>query len=166
MRANDSSALGGLATFGATTIAYLFSSHFAERRKGKLWYRLLRKPPQTPPSWLFKAIWPVLYGLTAYSGYRVWKKRHSHDAKSALALWASQLAFNAAWTPLFFGRHRSRAALADLALNLATLIAYTARAARVDRLAALLMTPYLAWLAFAGTLNAGIVRRNPRLLAG
>jgi tryptophan-rich sensory protein len=35
----------------------------------------------------------------------------------------------------------------------------------VDRFAALLVTPYLAWLGFAGTLNASILAKNTGLRA-
>jgi tryptophan-rich sensory protein len=159
--------LVALGMFSALTAgASLVGARVTNRRSAKGWYRLLRKPPQTPPDAVFGAVWPVLYGLTAYSGYRAWNRRKVPGARLALGLWGAQLAANAAWTPLFFGRHRSRAALVDLGVNFATLAGYTARVARVDRTAAALMAPYLAWLAFAGSINLGVVRRNPRLLAG
>jgi benzodiazapine receptor len=155
-----------MAVFGGlTAAASLIGGRVARRPRTKVWYRLLRKPPQTPPDWMFGAVWLALYGLTAYSGYRAWKQRHEAAARGTLALWGAQLAFNAAWTPLFFGQHRSRAALVDLGLTFASLAAYMARVARVDRPAAAMMAPYLAWLGFASTLNGGIVRRNPALIA-
>jgi len=80
-----------------------------------------------------------------------------------LTIWWGQLALNGAWSPLFFGAHRARLALADL-IGLASAVGtYTRTAARIDRPAAWLMAPYLAWLGYAGWLNLGIVRRNPRL---
>jgi tryptophan-rich sensory protein len=42
----------------------------------------------------------------------------------------------------------------------AAITAYTAAARKVDRPAAWLMSPYLAWVAFATLLNAEIVRLN------
>jgi tryptophan-rich sensory protein len=164
MRTKDIAALGAISVL--TAAASLLGSTTVRRTPRKLWYRSLRKPAQTPPDWAFGVVWPALYGLTAYSGYRVWQRREEPGAKTGLALWGTQLAFNAAWTPLFFGRHRARAALVDLGLNFASLLAYAVRVAPVDRTAAVLMAPYLGWLAFAGTLNAGIIRRNPRWLAG
>ena len=59
---------------------------------------------------------------------------------------------------------RARAALADIALLGATLEGYRRAARRVDRVAAGLVVPYLAWVSFAAFLNAQIVRHNPRLL--
>lgn len=151
-----------IAFFGLTFLASLVGSQFSKRAPKRPWYRLLRKAPQNPPPWVFGVVWPALYSLIARSGARAWKKRD----KAALALWGLQLASNAAWSPIFFGAHKSRLALADLALTGASAAAYTARVAPKDRWAALMMAPYLGWLAFAGKLNADIVRRNPRFLAG
>jgi benzodiazapine receptor len=151
---------------GLTAGASAVGARVARRPTTKTWYRLLRKPRRTPPDWVFGAVWPGLYGLIAYSGYRAWRKRQHPGGRTALALWGMQLGLNAAWTPLFFGRHRSRAALADLGATIATVLAYMARVRNIDRPAAAVMTPYLAWLGFASTLNGSIVRRNPPLLAG
>ena len=74
-------------------------------------------------------------------------------AKVALGPQGAQLAANAAWSPLFFGQHHSRAALVDPGLNFASLAAYTAQAAKLDRTSAALMAPYLGWLGYASTLN-------------
>ena len=162
--------VGAFIFFTSVTAAasLIGSSVMRRQRTAKAWYRGLRKPPQTPPDWVFGVVWPMLYSAIAYSGYRGWKnsERAGNDRRKIVGLWGAQLAFNAAWTPLFFGQHRSRAALADLALNMATLAAYTKNVARVDKPAAWLMAPYLGWLAFASTINMGVVRRNPKWLAG
>ncbi|HEY8926153.1 MAG TPA: TspO/MBR family protein, partial [Polyangia bacterium] len=57
----------------------------------------------------------------------------------------------------------ARWALADLTALTGTVAVYTRTAAQVDPAAAWLMAPYLGWLGYAGWLNVGIVRRNPRL---
>lgn len=163
----NSKDLLALTAFGAATAATAYAgARVTSRPSNRLWYRLLRKPPQTPPDAAFGIVWPVLYALTAYSGYRMWKRRADPRAKVALGSWAAQLGLNAAWTPLFFGQHRARAALVDLGMNLGVVAAYTAQSARIDKVAAAAMVPSIAWLAFAGTLNLGIVSRNPRWLAG
>jgi tryptophan-rich sensory protein len=157
--------LFALASFAAVTaLTSLLGARSVRRAPRKAWYRAVRKPKQTPPDWVFGAVWPVLYGLSALSAYRTWQRRDVPGAKSALALWGTQQAFNAAWTPLFFGQRRAKAALVDLGLTVASLAAYVARTARIDRTAAVLMAPYLAWLGFASTLNAGVIRKNPSWL--
>jgi len=150
---------------GLTALASFFGGRASRNRAGKLWYRFLRKPRQTPPDAAFGVVWPALYGLSALSGYRAWTYRDAPGGKAALALWGAQTAFNGAWSPLFFGQRRTRPALGVLAGNFATLAAYAAKVGRHDRLAAVLVAPYLAWLAFAGTVNFGIVTRNPKWLA-
>jgi tryptophan-rich sensory protein len=85
----------------------------------------------------------------------------------ALALWGAQQALNAAWSPLFFGQRRPRAALIDLGLLWGTLGGYLTQARKLDGVAAALVVPYLAWVSFAGFLNRQVVRKNPRwLLSG
>lgn len=81
-----------------------------------------------------------------------------------LALFAAQLALNALWSWLFFAWHRGGAAFIDIlaldALVVATIVAFR----RVDRIAAVLLVPYLAWIAFATALNWAVWRANPLLL--
>jgi benzodiazapine receptor len=128
------------------------------------WYRALRKPSYQPPSSLFPPVWTVLYALIATSGYRVWRSRRP-TRRRALGFWGLQLALNAAWTPLFFGMKRPRAALADLSLLLPAIGAYAWTARRADKAAAWLVLPYLGWSAFGFALNSAIVRRNANTLA-
>jgi tryptophan-rich sensory protein len=71
-----------------------------------------------------------------------------------------QLALNATWSPIFFALHQTLAALA-IVIALAVAIAATIMEAwRAQRIAAWLLVPYLAWVAYATTLNAGIVVLN------
>jgi translocator protein len=128
------------------------------------WYAALRKPRWQPPRGAFGPVWTLLYGLVATSGYRVWRTRSPARAR-ALGLWGAQLALNAAWTPLFFGARRPRAALLDAALLVPCVAAYAWTAARADRPAAWIVVPYLAWTGFALALNGELVRRNARTLA-
>lgn len=151
-----------LAGFGAavTGAALVGARVGPDRAKTKRWYRRLKKPGFTPPRVVFPAVWTVLYALMALSAYRVWRQGSSPARKRALAFWWAQLAANAAWSPLFFGAKRPRAALADLAVLLPLLSAYTRESGRIDRTAAMLVTPYLGWTAFAAALNEEIVRSN------
>jgi tryptophan-rich sensory protein len=129
-------------------------------RPNRLWFRSRRKPSFQPPSSVFAPVWTVLYGTIAYSGWRIWRAKKSPERTRALQLWGTQLALNAAWTPLFFGARKPAIALADIgALDVAA-GAYAVAAAKVDKQAALVVAPYLAWLGFASTLNASIVAKN------
>jgi benzodiazapine receptor len=148
------------AGFAGATAAAAAAGALASRGAARSpWYRALRKPPYQPPHAAFAPVWSVLYVLIAASGYRVWRSwRLARDP--ALALWGTQLALNAAWSPVFFRARRPRAALAVSGALVGAVGAYAWKARKADRPAAVMVLPYLAWAGFALALNAGIVRRN------
>ena len=120
-------------------------------------YDALELPPFAPPSWLFGPVWTVLYVMIAVAGWLVWRES---GWTRALTLWSVQLLLNLAWTPLFFAADQYVAALVDI-VALLGLVALTAVAfRRTSAAAAWLLVPYLAWVAFATALNAGIVVLN------
>ena len=125
------------------------------------WYGSLEKSPLNPPPAVFGPVWTTLYALMAVAGYRIWNKRErSPERTRALALWPAQLALNAAWSPLFFGAKRPDLAMTDLIALMIALILFVRDASKVDKPAAWMFSPYVAWVAFAGVLNAEIIRRN------
>ena len=159
-RRRAGAALAGFAAVAAATAAG--GALVGPARPATLrWYDGLAKPPFQPPRQAFGPVWSVLYATIAVSGWRTWRRPDSPERTRALRLWGVQMAANAAWTPLFFGARRPRPALADLTVQLASTVGYVATASRVDRPAAAMLAPYVAWTAFAGALNAEIVRRNP-----
>jgi benzodiazapine receptor len=160
-----SSLRSGLA-LGAITVATVFSAVAGVRatQRGKPWYRVLRKSSLTPPDAAFGPVWTALYVLNGVSAARIYRAEPSLGRTRALGLWGVQQALNAAWSPLFFGQRRPRAALADIGALGASIGAYLLQARAVDRTAAALVVPYLGWVTFAGFLNAEVVRKNPRWL--
>jgi tryptophan-rich sensory protein len=62
--------------------------------------------------------------------------------------------------PLAFGRRRLWAATADSALLCAVMANYASLARRVDRAAAALAVPEIAWTAFATVLSAAVAMKN------
>ncbi|HSD19814.1 MAG TPA: TspO/MBR family protein [Anaeromyxobacter sp.] len=149
---------------GAAASASALGAAATRRSIRSPWYRLLEKPSYQPPSWVFPPVWTTLYALIATSGYRVWRSG-SPSRRRALGLWSAQLALNAAWSPVFFGARRPRAALGIAAALVPAVGAYSWAARRADHAAAVMMLPYLGWSGFALALNASIVRRNRRVLA-
>ena len=121
------------------------------------WYAALAKPPWTPPGWVFGPVWTVLYPLMAVAGWTVWREGRS---RIAVLLFLLQLALNAAWPWLFFGRHRPDWAFFDIVALTIVLAATIVAFYRVRRRAALLLVPYLAWVVFAGALNFAVWRLN------
>ncbi len=117
------------------------------------WYPALAKPPITPPPWLFAPVWTTLYLIMGYAAWRVWRKAGFSGAPVALALFGFQLVLNLAWSYLFFGRHWIGAAFAEIIVLLVAIAATALAFARTDRIAAWLLAPYAAWVAFASVLT-------------
>ena len=125
------------------------------------WYASLKKPSWNPPPWIFGPVWSALYATMAIAAWLVWKRGGFSKQRRPLALFLTQLALNALWTPLFFGLHRPGLAFLEIVL-LWLAIAATLLAFRpVNRAAAWLLAPYLAWVSFAAALNFALWRLNP-----
>lgn len=119
-----------------------------------VWYEGLRKPPLTPPNWVFAPAWSLLYLGIALAGWLVW--RAGKNRVWPLALWGTQLALNAAWSFLFFGLQRADLALLEIGVLLAFIVATGVSFFRVRPAAGALFAPYAAWVAFAAYLNTGV----------
>jgi len=96
----------------------------------------------------------------AYAGARALARAQSRDRSQLAGGLILDLAFNAAWTPLFFRARRPRAALAEIAcLDIANVLLIR-QTWRADRTAAVLLLPCAGWTAFATALKAELVRLN------
>ena len=100
---------------GAILLPYIggFAGSFITRKNIKSWYENLDRPSWRPPNWLFGPVWTTLYGAMGYSSYLVYR---GGGGALPLGLYASQLALNWAWTPLFFGCHNVKAAFYEVCL--------------------------------------------------
>ena len=82
-----------------------------------------------------------------------------HRSK-ALILFYIQLTLNFIWTPVFFYTHQLLAALAIILLLWIAVLITTIRFWPLNRLAGILMLPYLAWVTFAALLNYELFHLN------
>jgi tryptophan-rich sensory protein len=96
----------------------------------------------------------------ALAAWRVWLAALSPARSWALGLFLVQLALNLAWTWIFFRKHAVGAALIEVAVLWAAIGATTLAFSRVEPGAGWLMVLYLAWVTFAGVLNAAFWRLN------
>lgn len=127
-------------------------------------YTQLSRPGWAPPGWVFGPVWSVLFTAMACAAWLAWRAPAGAARTRALRLFVAQLAFNGLWSWLFFGWHLGGWALAELVV-MWLLIAATLRAfLGLQRTAAWLLAPYLAWVSFAGYLNFVLWRMNPILL--
>lgn len=125
------------------------------------WYAALAKPSFQPPPYLFGIVWPILYALMAFALVNVIQARGSRWRAMAIGLFIAQLVVNLLWSPIFFGMHQVSFAFFWILLMIGLAVATTVIFARVRRIAAWLMLPYLAWISFAAVLNFEIDRLNP-----
>jgi translocator protein len=125
------------------------------------WYAALAKPALTPPGWVFPVAWSTLYILLGLAVAMIADARGARGRGTALVVFTLQLVGNLAWTPLFFGAHQVVPAFVLILVILGLTIVTTVLFARIRRVAAWLLVPYMVWLAFAGALTFGINRLNP-----
>ena len=117
------------------------------------WYHVaLRQPSWAPPDWLFILAWALVYILMALAAWMVWLTGH-YSRTGALAWWVMLLVLNVAWSVLFFGWQRPGWTLPLLGLTIAIALFCIRAFSLLSREAALLMTPYLAWMIFVSALN-------------
>jgi benzodiazapine receptor len=111
------------------------------------WYAGLAKPGFTPPNWAFPVAWTALYLMMALAMWRVLSRPPGTTGRAgAIAAFFVQLALNAAWSWAFFAFRSPLAGLLVIALLLAAIVETIRRFAQVDRSAAWLLAPYLAWV--------------------
>ncbi len=134
---------------------------FVTRPEIPTWYAGLVKPSWTPPPLVFPIAWTALYILMAVSFWRLWEHEPRAEARlSAMRWFIAQLTLNAAWSPVFFGWHGTKTALVIIVALLLAIGITIRLSSRVDRVAAYLLVPYVAWVAYATTINAGVVVLN------
>ena len=148
----------GLVVFIAITFVAAGVGTLATTPNIATWYATLAKPTWTPPNWLFGPVWTLLYISMAVAAWLVW--RRGGLWQWPLALFAVQLALNAAWSWLFFGFHLPGIAFAEIVALLAAIVVTTIGFWSRSMPAGILMLPYLGWVAFASVLNFTIWRLN------
>lgn len=124
------------------------------------WYQKLDKPSFNPPRWVFGPAWTTLYLLMGVADYLVSRQGTTDEVRNARTLYRVQLGLNAGWSLIFFGLRSPSAALIEIALLWVAIVATIIAYARISKLAAALLIPYLAWTTFAAVLNAAIWRKN------
>ncbi|KNZ32164.1 MAG: tryptophan-rich sensory protein [Methylibium sp. NZG] len=155
-------ALGLLGWLAATFLTGAIGA-FASASAATFYTQLVR-PAWAPPPWLFGPVWSVLYVMMGVAAWLVWREHGFRGAATALKLFVVQLFANALWTWLFFVWNLGALSLAEIVLLwfliAATIVAFW----RLNRLASVLLVPYLAWVSFATALTWSLWRLNPATL--
>ncbi len=123
------------------------------------WYPHLNNSPLTPPAWVFPVAWSILYLLMGISVGLLWGLRSIYSTILYM-LFAMQLVLNFLWSIFFFYFRSPLLGLIDLVMLDIFVLLYFVGAYVVKRASALLVIPYLLWLAFATYLNMYIAIYN------
>jgi translocator protein len=138
-------------------VALCHGAGFLSSRVGDMTlYQEIVRPSWAPPAGVFMPVWIALYTLMGTAAFLIWQRTNGQSRRTALAVFAVQLALNMSWTPVFFGLQRFFAALGVILLVWASVLAMMIAFNRRDRLAGALIAPLFAWVSFAVALNASI----------
>ena len=126
------------------------------------WYRTIEKPEWNPPGWVFGPVWTTLYILMGIAFYIIWKSSADKRIKRpAMVFWLIQLLFNLCWTLIFFYAHEIGYAFAEIVVLWLLILITIGLFARISKLAAWLLVPYISWVSFAALLTYTIWQLNP-----
>jgi tryptophan-rich sensory protein len=135
---------------------------------GSPWFQALAKPAIYPPPWVFGVVWTALFTLLGVAVALVWLAGDASEPadgqwsarRAALAAFVGQMVLNVAWTPAFFAAENLLAGLVVIVALWPAVVATIWAFDRVDRRAAALLVPYLAWVTFAAVLNYRFLALN------
>lgn len=135
-----------------------YSASIVTRPSVETWYPTIIKPSFNPPNWIFMPVWTLLYILMAVAAGLVWDKikEQNQEVKVALGFFLIQLTLNAIWSYIFFGLKNPMLALIEIALLWLMIYETYLKFIKINKTAGYLLIPYMAWVAFAGILNASI----------
>lgn len=149
---------------GLATVAAAVAGGVASRQGVRGWYTTIRKPDYVPPNAVFPVAWTALYADIAVTSAKVIERfRADGDAARArgyTAALGANLALNAGWSWVFFGKRRFGAAAVAagaLALSSADL---ARRAGQADAKYGAALVPYPLWCGFATVMSTDIWRLN------
>jgi len=125
------------------------------------WYQSQLQPAWKPPDWLFGPVWTLIFGLSALCGWLAWERAASRKTRDwLLVLFSLNALLNVLWSLLFFRLRRPDWALFEVCFFWTSILVLVVYIWRLRRAAALLLMPYLVWVAFAAALNYADVQLN------
>ena len=124
------------------------------------WYFQLQKPSWQPPDWLFGPAWTTIYILTSIAGVKAWRRADEVQRRYFLGALLLNLVLNLLWSLIFFTSQRPDIALLEVVPLWLSILLMVLLVRGYSPQSALLMLPYLGWVAFAAYLNWTIVKLN------
>ena len=138
------------------SFAAAFLGSRAMGENSMLWYSGLSRSALTPPNIAFPIVWTFLYALMGYSAFRIAKRANF----STLVPYIVQLSLNLTWSWIFFYYREPSIALVNLFILIFAILWTAVIFRKHDKIAAVLLIPYILWGCFAFWLNFYIVIHN------
>jgi translocator protein len=125
------------------------------------WYATLQKPFFTPPNWLFGPVWTTLFTLMGISLFIIWEKTGLRKkGTAAFRAFLLQMGLNILWSFLFFGMRSPLYGLIGIIPMWLAILYMILQYWKIDRRAAWMMVPYIAWVTIATALNFSVLLLN------
>ena len=146
--------------FGVTFLTALIGSLLTSSAV-TTWYQTINRPSFTPPNWLFGPAWTTLFILMALAWFLILKTGPTNKYyKTANYIFIIQLLLNAFWSFLFFYLQNPFLAMLEIIVFWLVLVLNFTYFYRINKKAAWLFVPYIAWVSFAAFLTYSIWRLN------
>lgn len=118
------------------------------------------QPPLSPPAWLFPVAWSILYILMGIASFLIIIAKTKNKKAGTLTIYGVQLAFNFAWSLIFFLAEQYWIAFFWLITMWLMIIVLTVKAKKFSMAAMWMLMPYILWTTFAAYLNISIAILN------
>lgn len=126
-------------------------------RDGMNYFKIVSKPPLSPPTWVFPVVWTILYLMLGAASYLVWVSGASNARRDrALTVYGLGLAVNFLWPIVFFTMRFYLTAFVLLLLLWILAVVTALLFSCIEEKAGKLLIPYIVWLSFAAYLNVGV----------
>jgi len=122
------------------------------------WYSELIKPSFNPPDLIFAPIWMILYLSMGFAIWLIWL--NPKKTQKIFNIYFIHLIINASWSITFFAFHQILVSLIIIGLIIFFVAWLIKLYYPINKISALLMIPYIAWLCFAFILNYSIFTLN------
>ena len=126
------------------------------RKDVQIYTDRIAQPPLSPPPLVFPVVWTILYALMGISAARVALTADTLERRHGLWIFGLQLAMNFFWSILFFNFQQFGLALLWLGALWGGILWMIGSFREIEKTAAFLQLPYLAWVTFAAYLNLGV----------
>ena len=142
------------------TTTFLFVKNYNYNNK---WYKSLYKPKETPPSWVFGVVWPILYLLM---GVALNKINNFDQCEifskmcTPLIYFFIQLVLNYSWSIIFFKFKNIKLALINIVILLYFVMKTYSEFRKYSESISDYLLPYVIWLSYATFLNYKIFILN------